>query len=205
MPLISMLLVSIFTCEAQAGYHYQVEEEISHGESWIIAGTDGRYLCEAMSYCFSLGQGIRFTSASSIWLTPARFTVNGQECTLWDCKEMRGAGSSQADVNKAIAAEIKRLEAQIKAIESGKSAGAAGVYRPEAGPSKTTGCTTAAITAPIPFMGNSGEVVVLTDGSVWKVGIGEYNYLYEYYSTVKICGGNQMVVDSTILAVDRIK
>ena len=38
---------------------------------------------------------------------------------------------------------------------------------------------------PNPFLGNSGEVFVLTYGSVWEIGIGEYNYLYQYYASVQ--------------------
>ena len=66
------------------------------------------------------------------------------------------------------------------------------------------GCLDASVKAPNPLLGNSGEVVVLSDGSVWEVGTGQYNYLYAYYASVRICGGN-MIVNDKAIAVSRVR
>jgi hypothetical protein len=47
-------------------------------------------------------------------------------------------------------------------------------------------CYEASIVSPTPFMGNNGEILKLSDGSVWEVQL-EYQYLYEYYPSVIIC------------------
>lgn len=47
-------------------------------------------------------------------------------------------------------------------------------------------CIQSSIVSPTPFMGNSGELFKLLDGSVWEV-MYEYNYLYKYYPNVIIC------------------
>jgi hypothetical protein len=43
--------------------------------------------------------------------------------------------------------------------------------------------------SPQPFLGNHGEVVRLSDGSLWEVQY-EYEYLYEYSPTVVVCPAN---------------
>ena len=48
------------------------------------------------------------------------------------------------------------------------------------------GCYESYIQSPTPFMGNDGEVVKLSDGSVWEVKY-EYEYMYEYYPSVIVC------------------
>ena len=53
-------------------------------------------------------------------------------------------------------------------------------------------------------MGMSGDVFTLSDGSIYKVGIGEYNYLYSYYPDVIICDGNSLNVDGKTISVNRI-
>lgn len=47
-------------------------------------------------------------------------------------------------------------------------------------------CYTATVREPTPFKGNNGEVVKLSDGSIWEVKY-EYEYLYEYRPEVVIC------------------
>ncbi|MFZ6695202.1 hypothetical protein ACO0J1_05425 [Stenotrophomonas acidaminiphila] len=47
-------------------------------------------------------------------------------------------------------------------------------------------CYEASVTSPNPLMGNDGEIVKLSDGTLWEVKY-EYEYLYEYYPTVIIC------------------
>jgi len=55
-----------------------------------------------------------------------------------------------------------------------------------AGVSIAGDCYESTIVDPVPFLGNSGEIFELSDGSVWEVGF-EYEYLYEYYPTVVVC------------------
>ena len=54
------------------------------------------------------------------------------------------------------------------------------------------------IQSPVPFMGMSGGVFTLSDGSIYKVGIGEYNYLYSYYPNVVIVNNTITIKDKTI-------
>lgn len=48
-------------------------------------------------------------------------------------------------------------------------------------------CYKATIQEPQPFLGNGGEIILLSDGSIWKNISYSYLYLYEYYPTVVIC------------------
>ena len=50
-------------------------------------------------------------------------------------------------------------------------------------------CYESTVQSPRPFMGNTGEIVRLVDGSIWEV---KYAYanLYEYYPSVLICPRN---------------
>lgn len=54
-------------------------------------------------------------------------------------------------------------------------------------------CYRADITQPSPFMGNHGEVFKLDNGSYWEVQF-EYEYLYEYYPTVVVCEGDDLII-----------
>lgn len=49
-----------------------------------------------------------------------------------------------------------------------------------------TDCYNTSISSPAPFLGNSGEIVKLSDGTSWKVGF-EYNYLYAFYAATIAC------------------
>lgn len=72
-------------------------------------------------------------------------------------------------------------------------------------PAKAAECSTATITAPMPFMGNSGEIFQLSDGSFWQVGP-EYSYMYAYSPSVIICPSiGKLSVDGHQLTVTRIK
>lgn len=48
-------------------------------------------------------------------------------------------------------------------------------------------CYKTTIQEPQPFLGNGGELVVLSDGSVWKNTSYQYAYVYAYYPTVILC------------------
>ena len=54
-------------------------------------------------------------------------------------------------------------------------------------------CYGATIQKPQPFMGNDGEVFVLSDGSIWEVKY-EYEYMYEYYPRVVICPDKNILI-----------
>jgi hypothetical protein len=49
------------------------------------------------------------------------------------------------------------------------------------------------ITKPSPFMGNNGEIVQLSDGSVWEIKY-EYQYMYEYYPEAVICPSSSKLI-----------
>ncbi len=66
------------------------------------------------------------------------------------------------------------------------------------------GCYDSSITKPSPFMGNDGEVFVLSDSSVWEVKY-EYEYMYEYYPRVVICPSkNMLIIDGKKLNVQNL-
>lgn len=56
---------------------------------------------------------------------------------------------------------------------------------------------------PSPFLGNGGEIVVLSDGSVWKLASYQYLYLYAYQPAAVVCPADRklMLMDSVRLAV----
>ena len=56
-------------------------------------------------------------------------------------------------------------------------------------------CYKSSIQKPTPFMGNNGEIFVLTDGTVWEIKY-EYEYMYEYYPAVVACPTRGYVIVS---------
>lgn len=65
-------------------------------------------------------------------------------------------------------------------------------------------CYEATIQKPTPFMGNNGEIFVLSNGSIWEVKY-EYEYLYEYSPNVVICPDkNILIINGKKLNVLRI-
>ena len=48
-------------------------------------------------------------------------------------------------------------------------------------------CYKNSVKAPVPLLGNHGEVVVMWDGTIWEIVGGEYEYMYEYYPSVILC------------------
>ncbi len=64
-----------------------------------------------------------------------------------------------------------------------------------------TTCFSSSIKDPSPFMGMSDDIFTITDGTMYKVGIGQYNYLYSYYPSVKICTDGNMIIGSKTIPV----
>jgi hypothetical protein len=54
-------------------------------------------------------------------------------------------------------------------------------------------CFDDVITTPSPFMGNHGEIFMLSNGSVWEVQY-EYEYMYEYQPTVIVCPNQRTLI-----------
>lgn len=72
------------------------------------------------------------------------------------------------------------------------------------------GCQKAVILEPSPFLGTAEEVIVLSDGSVWKDLSYKYLYLYAYNPEVTICPSRlQMILkigsDQHVFSVMRLK
>jgi hypothetical protein len=59
--------------------------------------------------------------------------------------------------------------------------------------SSAQSCYESSIVSPSPFMGNSGEVFKLADGSIWEVKY-EYEYMYEYNLDVVVCPGKSRII-----------
>lgn len=54
-------------------------------------------------------------------------------------------------------------------------------------------CFDSAIMSPPPFMGISGEIFKLLDGTIGEVGA-EFEYLYEYYPPVTVCPSRSILI-----------
>jgi len=66
-------------------------------------------------------------------------------------------------------------------------------------------CYEATIMKPAPFMGNSGEVFTLDDGTYWEVGI-EYEFLFEFFPKVLVCPNEGFIaVEGKKLSVKKLK
>ena len=66
-------------------------------------------------------------------------------------------------------------------------------------------CYESTILEPAPFLGNDGEIVRLSDGTIWEVHAA-YNYLYQYYPPVVVCPErNTIIVEDTEIFVERLK
>lgn len=67
-------------------------------------------------------------------------------------------------------------------------------------------CYKVTIQEPQPFLGNGGEVVILSDGSIWKNMSYLYLYLYAYYPTVVICPGEgRMILNDRVFDVVKVQ
>lgn len=56
-------------------------------------------------------------------------------------------------------------------------------------------CNEAMMLRPQPFLGTAEEIIVLSDGSVWKDVSYKYLYLYAYSPMVIICSSGKMILD----------
>lgn len=61
-------------------------------------------------------------------------------------------------------------------------------------------CIRTTIVSPSPFMGNNDEIFKTDDGRLWEVKH-EYEYLYEYYPTVDICGESKLLIRGKVLNI----
>jgi hypothetical protein len=83
-------------------------------------------------------------------------------------------------------AENDSLRKLVDSLRPSRSTSGAAPERPAA-TAKNSACVEGTIMSPTPFMGNNGEIFKLADGSIWEVKF-EYEYLYEYYPNVLVCG-----------------
>ena len=64
-------------------------------------------------------------------------------------------------------------------------------------------CFETNITAPSPFMGNNDEVFKTGDGGIWQVKYA-YEYLYEYYPSVVICGETKLILKGKTIDIVKV-
>jgi hypothetical protein len=65
-------------------------------------------------------------------------------------------------------------------------------------------CYESSILSPTPFMGNNGEIIKLSDGSLWEVKY-EQEYLYEYYPNVVICPSQgKLAIKDKVLNIEKV-
>jgi len=66
-------------------------------------------------------------------------------------------------------------------------------------------CYETTIQSPTPFLGNSGEIIKLADGSLWEI-MYAYNYLYAYYPPVIVCPDRgKLIVNDKSIAVQLLR
>ena len=66
-------------------------------------------------------------------------------------------------------------------------------------------CYESTIVKPTPFMGNDGEIIKLSDGTLWEIKY-EYEYMYEYNPEVIVCPSRgKIIVDGKSLTVEQLK
>jgi len=66
-------------------------------------------------------------------------------------------------------------------------------------------CYQSSIMKPSEFLGNDGEIIQLSDGSVWEVKY-EYNYLYLYNPVVTICPeAGKLIVNDKEISVEQLR
>ncbi|MCZ7652129.1 MAG: hypothetical protein M5U13_13585 [Thermoanaerobaculia bacterium] len=102
----------------------------------------------------------------------------------------------------SIEKSLGTTEALPPAIAPGREA------RPGARPRavEPTDCFRTSITEPTPFMGNGGEIFMLSDGSLWKDVSYQYLYLYAYYPSVIVCPREgKMIFDDHTFDIVRMK
>jgi hypothetical protein len=61
-------------------------------------------------------------------------------------------------------------------------------------------CIQTTIVSPSPFMGTNNEIFKTDDGRLWEVKHA-YEYLYEYYPTVDICGESKLLIRGKALNI----
>lgn len=85
-----------------------------------------------------------------------------------------------------VTAENDSLRRLVDSLLRARSGFGAPPERPAA-TANNSACVEGVIMSPTPFMGKDGEIFRLDDGSMWAVKF-EYEYLYEYYPRVVVCG-----------------
>lgn len=175
--------------------YYRVTAVVEDAEKFLVQGPGGTFLCDAMTYCFGIteGQSVLFLKDPGSY-TNDQVVYGDRSCQLWDCdsvgdgppprpvplpQPIRPPNPASPDPDAALRAYLEALIAEQRSATARSGANGA--------------CLDASVKAPNPLLGNSGEVVVLSDGSVWEVGAGQYNYLYAYYASIRICGGKMLV------------
>lgn len=64
-----------------------------------------------------------------------------------------------------------------------------------------TTCTQTTVKTPQPFLGNAGETVVLSNGSIYTVGVGQFNNLFAFSPAVNICSDGTLLTDKKTIPV----
>jgi len=49
------------------------------------------------------------------------------------------------------------------------------------------GCYDTSVRSPTPYLNNGGEIIIMTDGTMWQDASYNYSYAYQYYPAVTLC------------------
>lgn len=67
-------------------------------------------------------------------------------------------------------------------------------------------CYETSVVNPVPYQANGGELIQLSDGTIWQDVGYNYLYLYEYYPTVIVCPNRGfMILDDQKISIIQIK
>lgn len=139
-------------------------KEIDDDHIIVVTESNEQLLLEKWTLRFSppLFEGRYFTAeVSAMWVT---IHFEDRQAIKWSIEESLGL------------IPIKRIEPRHAVDSSRKNSGR-----------KDTTCHESSIKEPQPFLGNGGEIIILSDGTIWKEISYQYLYLYEYYPDVVVC------------------
>lgn len=171
-----LLVIGFFICSTtQAAC---VEDYLSKNQN------SGRILVTAGGFIFEPLAGDNITAM--LWLPMDDLLVCGPQLFPY--------GGKTYEIYKVTNIDDKESVSAMKIAGRGLAAGGGGAS-----------CSESSIVKPSPFMGNSGEVFVLADGSIWEI-VGEYEYMYEYYPDVLVCeSSGYVIVEGTKLQARRLR
>lgn len=102
------------SAHADGAAWYVVVSEVDDDEEFVVQGPQGRYRCDAMTYCTGIrvGDRVLFQKDPDLYVND-EITYRDQRCSIWDC-DVLPAQPARVQVPQVEAAPTPCLDVRIK-------------------------------------------------------------------------------------------